>query len=647
MELKLEQLVLLCKQGEERIAFSPKLSFFHGEMSTGKSTIVEMVNFCLGAALVRTPAVTNEVIGVQLMLIAGSTDILIERSVSSGSKVDVTWRSDGESRLTTLPLIAAQEPIVGTDVFNLSDFLLRALGIPLLKVRQRKGDPNSEMHRLGFRDFYKFVYLDQDELDSSLFLLETPIRQEKSKDVLRYVLGLHSEELIALEMRLSDLRQQQREMRDGAKQIDEFLGQYGFNSERQIEDELARLDEAAQEAESVLKTITPTTLPTSSVSEEDGQALSKIVAQLESAQLALLDIEEQIREQEALRAELLSLKFKVARSSLASQVLEGADFQLCPACGSQLAGQVDVNACRLCHSALGHTPQNRQLDVAVVERDLTERVEELERSMKRLQRSRERNQITSASLSQRRGELQLRVDAAKISVESQYMQRIRALESQLGGLKERRRLLTRVKEMPGEIERRLQHADGMSQDILAVERQLAQEQEKFQAGRANIRALEQNFLSILQAVHFPGITEADVVRINSKTWMPYILPDGNEERAWTFFDAGSGGKKVLFKICFALALHLTAAQRNLQLPRLLIIDSTMKNITPDINKDIVEHFYRELYRLLSTELRAWQFILVDQTYFAPNEDLCLDVVHRLMTKSHPQHPPLISYYTGH
>jgi hypothetical protein len=71
------------------------------------------------------------------------------------------------------------------DIFNLSDFLLRAMGVPLLKVRRSKEDSDSDMHRVSFRDFYKFVYLDQDDLDSSFYLLETPIRQEKSKDVLR------------------------------------------------------------------------------------------------------------------------------------------------------------------------------------------------------------------------------------------------------------------------------------------------------------------------------------------------------------------------------------------------------------------------------------------------------------------------------
>ena len=129
--------------------------------------------------------------------------------------------------------------------------------------------------------------------------------------------------------------------------------------------------------------------------------------------------------------------------------------------------------------------------------------------------------------------------------------------------------------------------------------------------------------------------------------MPDVYPEGREERAWTFDDAGSGGKMVLFKISFALALHLTAAQRGLPLPKVLIIDSTMKNITPDVNPKVFENFYREVYRLAETDLREWQFDFdrVRRSALHRNrlKGSCLEN-SPLVIKNHP---PLISYYRGH
>ncbi len=147
------------------------------------------------------------------------------------------------------------------------------------------------------------------------------------------------------------------------------------------------------------------------------------------------------------------------------------------------------------------------------------------------------------------------------------------------------------------------------------------------------------------AIHFPGITKSDVVVINRRTLIPEVLQSGDERRAWTFYDAGSGGKKTLLKICFVLALHKTAAENDLPVHRLLMIDSPMKNITPDVNRDVFTNFYSELYRLLATSLAEWQVILVDETYLAP-PDYVQPSTHRLMHRDDPENPPLISYYRG-
>jgi len=287
------------------------------------------------------------------------------------------------------------------------------------------------------------------------------------------------------------------------------------------------------------------------------------------------------------------------------------------------------------------------MSAAVVERDLIDRIEDLDRSIKRLKRNLERHTSELVNFMEGRGALQKHVDAARASGESQYMQRVRVLESDRGALAEKRRFLTRIVAMPSEVEARRKEADKMSEEISKLERLMASEQEKFSEGRTNVAELEENVLKIMRAIHFPGIEEGDAVRVNTKTWMPYILPGGNEERRWTFSDAGSGGKKVLFKICFALALHLTAAQRALNLPKLLIIDSTMKNITPDINRDVVTHFYKEVYRLLANELSEWQCILIDQTFFPPDPTHEIDIYERFMKKDDPKYPRLISYYKGH
>jgi uncharacterized Zn finger protein (UPF0148 family) len=646
MKLLMESLVLLCKQSEERVRFGHRLSFFHGEMSTGKSTIAELIDYCLGGSLQKTPAIQSELVGVQLQALASDTTLLIERNPNTTTSVEVSWERDGEAGHENLPLAAGEVPVVGDEIYNYSDFLLRTLGMPVLKVRKRKGDPESALQRLSFRDFYKFCYLDQPDLDSSFFLLDQPIRQEKSKDVLRYILGFHSDRLNELQAELSETRQEQRTMREAATQIDEFLHRYGFASKATIEAEIDKLNDEEEKLDQEIENQGSDDLPASTVAEEDRMLIGSLSDAIASKTAAITDIEQRLKEQESLIAEFLAMKFKIARSSTASELLKGATFHACPACGTEVSGKSDGVHCVLCKSDLAEAPGGFESDSAVMERDLSDRIDDLKRSVHRLKRSHDRQNEELRVLTTKRADAQRRVDSARRQIESEYMKRARRLESRRGEIRERRRLLVRIMGMPGEVEAKMKDADALSTRISELERNIQTEQGRFEAGRQNVNALEKNFHALLRAIHFPEIKADDKVSLNHRSWFPYVHPKGNESLAWTFSDAGSGGKMVLFKICFALALHQTAAQRHLPLPRLIVIDSPMKNITPDINPEIFESFYAELYRLLDDDLKSWQCIMIDQTLFEPPATLD-DHLERRLTQNDPNHPPLISYYHGH
>lgn len=641
MKINVVSLKLLCRSSEELITFGSRISFFHGRMSSGKSTIVEMINFCLGGKLVKTPAVSSEVLKAQLIVALADTEVLIERAIS-GSNVEVSWEQDGEMFREMLPLQAADSPVLGEDVFNLSDFLLVRMGIVPIKVRKRKADEDSELHRLSFRDFYRFSYLDQPHLDSSLFALEQPIKAEKSKDVLKYILGFQSDALTQLQQALQEKRQEQRSLREAAKQIHEFLNTYGFASEASID---SQVDEINVQTEKLEFERAVQGVPSDFVEDKlrDEAALLAEAYQLKSA--AIDDIRSRQEEQEALRSELITLKMKAARAASASVLLQGATFKACPCCGTSVTTKSLPGHCYLCKAETSSEGEG-DMPSSAVEQDLSDRIDDLDISLRRLSNSL-KNQLRSLSEVQaKRTEISHTIDSARRSIESQYLQRARQIEGELGKLNERRRFLMRVRAMPADIDARIESADKLSADIAKIMRDIAEEEDKFETGRDNVKALEDNFKAILRAIRFPEIGDTDGVHINTRTWLPYVYPKGNFDAAWTFYDVGSGGKAVLFKISYALAIHKTAAEKGLTIPQVLIVDSTMKNITPDINPLVFKNFYKELYRLLNAELIDWQCIIVDQT-FSPFEGFKSGTFERKMVVDDPEHPPLIGYYRGH
>lgn len=387
MVAKIISLKLLFKKSDEIIEFGTRVSFFHGRMSSGKSTIVEMINFCLGGKLVKIPAVSSEVINVQLVVQFGAKTVLFERAISSNS-VDISWNEKDKLYLESLPLNAGEEAILGGEIFNLSDFLLDLFGLRPIKVRRRKKDENSELHRLSFRDFYRFCYLDQRHLDSNLFRLESPIMGEKSKDVMKFVLGFQSDRLIVLQQELQELqekRQRQRSLREAAAQISTFLEKYGFSSETEIDQRVQRINSRTDvlEVERDAQELGDSSKFLSDELRDNARTLEE---RYDEKSTAVIEIEKRIEEQESLQSELIALKMKAARATSASSLLEGAGFSACPSCGTEVDAPVNLDHCRLCKSEISDKGSS-ELQFAIIEQDLTDRIDDLKLSRRRLEGS--------------------------------------------------------------------------------------------------------------------------------------------------------------------------------------------------------------------------------------------------------------------
>jgi len=644
MKIVLHSLTLNCKNGVEAVGFGRQLSFFHGEMSAGKSSIASLVDHCLGGRLERTPALSSELISVQLNATIGDSNALIERVMTDSGNVQVSWVSpDGAAHSESVPVKAAPAPVVGTEIHSLSDLLLHLLGFPVLRVRKRSFDPESELVRLSFRDISEFVYLDQSHLDSDFFLLDVPIRMEKSKDALRFMVGFMSERLSELQDELQGARGRQRSMREAAAQIQEFLSRFEFESEARLNEEIAKCEAEVERIEAELARLKEGAQPGMSIGEEDKAEIAKLDETIKRIAESTQDVRDRIEEQDRLMAELVGMKFKVSRAATATVVLDGVEFERCPACGASLPTVTSAGACHLCKSAPDARASPTQVEV--YQHDLDERIDDLKESIQRHRRALQRNESNLQETRRKRSVMDRLISEKNRAYESDFLARSRNSERRMARLQERVDFLERVKQMPASVERIQKDADELSATIERLKRELAEEESKLIGAERNFKRIEDNYKEILLAIGFPGVSDSDLIIINRRSLIPEIWPHGDEAKSWTFFDAGSGGKKTLLNISFAWAVHKAAADNGLPIPHLLIIDSPMKNITPDVNRDIFRKFYEELYSLLDGPLADWQLVLVDQTYFPPSNTK-LQAVNRKLTLSDPENPPLIRYYVG-
>jgi rubrerythrin len=134
-------------------------------------------------------------------------------------------------------------------------------------------------------------------------------------------------------------------MREAAKQIDEFLHRYGFASKATIEAEIDKLNDEEEKLDHEIENQGNDNLPASTVAEEDQALIGGLSDAIASKTAAIADIEQRLKEQESLIAEFLAMKFKIARSSTASELLKGAAFHACPACGTEVRRKSDGTHC--------------------------------------------------------------------------------------------------------------------------------------------------------------------------------------------------------------------------------------------------------------------------------------------------------------
>ena len=187
----------------------------------------------------------------------------------------------------------------------------------------------------------------------------------------------------------------------------------------------------------------------------------------------------------------------------------------------------------------------------------------------------------------------------------------------------------------------------MSKELVLNER-IAKEREKLNSSDHYLSELEAVFAETLNQVGMPGFEiQTDTININRRNWSVKIISkDKNNDWEWGFDDAGSGGKKTLFNVCFLLAIHIVAETNNLPLPTFMIIDTPMKNIDQKVNQELFENFYRYLYSLLNTTLSNTKVIIIDNAIIKPSEEEKIDFSDRYLTPNEDGNPPLISYYRG-
>ena len=513
-----------------------------------------------------------------------------------------------------------------------------------MRVRKSRSDPESQLVRLSIRDLLWYCYLQQEDLDSSFFhLLDEPSRMYKSRDVMRFIAGYYTQELNRLEQQLDRTLDLRKIKQEAAGQIEAFLTEFGFGSELEVQAELERAKAELQAARDRILEIRKSHDGRTHFSDELRSRLRQLGEVLAAETTTLKDLEQRSADQQKLRDELLSIKFKLSRTESAVTLLTGAQFEVCPNCGNdleQLRRSVDV--CIVCGFPPGafQKEENISQRAEAARTDIDSRITDLEVSTKQYVEKLKRQRLVVEDVQKQKQQSDEALTRELIQYDSAFLSNAREAERNVARLEEKIRGLENTSRMPRALTELHREVNQLFVTEKELRDQIKRERSKLTNAVDIVHQLQDEYLGILVDVGVPGITSNDKVVINLDTWLPRICPNGDISLAYDFYEAGSGGKKTLLKVCYALALHKVVSSNDLPLPRLLIIDSPMKNIDKEVNIEIFLSFYRDLYGIAANQLADTQFVIVDNEF--ASTDSGIDLLERHMTAA----DPLIPYYQG-
>lgn len=649
MQINFYSLGLNCKQSQETIDLAHQVIFFHGKVSSGKSSIARLINFCLGGNLERTIAIQKEVVSVSLELGIGKYKVLLERNAISHATVTATCLDEqGKSFTINVPVNPGSNPVYAGKVYSLSDLVFYLLEINVLRIPAKKNaDENTSLVRLTLKNFMWYCYLDQSKLDNSFFRHEDGTKTKSSKEILKYIFQYSTQKLYELQEELQKKKKERYSKQLTAEGLRDFLKRFDFSNEDEINFLEHNIRAKLDKAKATKKQIEEGHISNTHFVDKLRIEIRAIINDIETLELGVLDIEKRVVQQESLKSELVASKFKVAKNQTVANVFKGIVFVNCPDCGTNISKRkVAEHSCKLCLSDVHTEKPEAHAQSEIIQLDLNERIRELEASIDLHKRALNKSKKELINKQKIRHDMDQKLQHDLKQYESVFLSNVRAVDNAVSTYSERLKSIQRMKVMPREIKKLEDEAIDLLKEEKVIKRRINEETASFVKGEQLITELEKTFLSILNEVGMPGVSKKDQVSINRNNWDVNILPYGEDYLKWNFYNAGSGGKKTLFNSCFLLAVHVVASKNNLPIPTFIIIDTPMKNIDKEVNLDIFKGFFDYLYKIANTTLERTQIIIVDNNYIPPSKKIKIDFVHRYMEAGSIENPPLIPYYIG-
>ncbi|MDD9156970.1 AAA family ATPase [Aliivibrio sp. S4TY2] len=202
-----KQLIIVGVNKEYVCKFDYGLNLIWGDMDSGKSSILNLIDYALGGGFNELQLDYDELRSkgryIQLEVEFNNKPITLERVLGTDSNIIKLYHSERDNISNVYPLICGASSSSNEPDGWISDAILDLLGIPKVKIKESKKSENTNSDRLSFRDLMKLIYLKQKKVaNDTLMDAANPYVHNKNIEVQKFIYGVHDDQLSELNQQL-------------------------------------------------------------------------------------------------------------------------------------------------------------------------------------------------------------------------------------------------------------------------------------------------------------------------------------------------------------------------------------------------------------------------------------------------------------
>lgn len=589
------------------VSFKTGLNFITGPISTGKSSILELVNYALGSKSHKDyQEVKSSCTDVELIIEIKGIKYKIVRPLFYFDRPFklYTWDLSINDFPEEFEIIEVSSP---RDDKSLSKFLLDKLDVPEITIANQA---------FSFRDLFKYCYVSQSEIDSENLLDEKYYQSNfKRRPTLEIILNA----LNQLLHQLKELKRQKKEALDRfyikKNAIVDFLSSVDLNINTETIIDLKN--------ELYSKKLSVTTelneiKQTNKVKDDFTKSLeaqlfkyNREIRQLKNNHQDILDYKSKLS---LLRNQYNKESAKYDYLIMAHGKIQSIEFQECPSCSSDLK-HLEFGKCSLCGNDLTELEPEEVKALKLEKKRLNSKINELIDFIEK--QDFELNSISKniEQLLKKRAKSEEKLNTAQQVFISPLISKIEELNRELGEIDKQIENIDSTNKVQielADISKEIRYAEVKLEELIKKIKDLEAENDNFESV---LEQLSRIYFSTLKSFDFPKLSDA---YIDEKTYLPFI-------RNVKYDNIGSGGALTLITIAYFISILKACLQlKKTYHPGILMLDTVGKNLGAVENQDNNEDEFRDhkIFRLMMKHLSEFakrnedsiQLVLINNHY---------------------------------